>query len=74
MDDAGHEMQPHVQDGGPPVATLEVHRQRFKQSTEHERERLEPFNRPLELESPLEGLLRNRRGEIEGKADGWVAR
>ena len=48
---------------GAAIAPLETRRQRLEQPRQHERQRLEPLDRPLELERRLEALLGKRRHE-----------
>ena len=55
--------QQHVQHRGAAVAPFEPRRQRFEQPREHERQRLELLDRPLELERRLEALLGERGNE-----------
>ena len=55
--------QPQARDGGhrAAIGALERRRERLAQPREHERQRLEPLDRPLELE-PLDEPRRRRRG------------
>ena len=55
--------QRDVQRRRPAIARFETRRQRFEQTREHERQRFEPFDRPLEIERRVEPLLRERRHE-----------
>ena len=52
-------MQTDVQHGCAPTTALEMRRQRLEQPPEHERQRLEPVDRPFEIERLLEPLLRH---------------
>ena len=52
-----------VQDRRAAVAPLEARRQRLEQPRQHERQRLEPLDRPFELERRFEALLGQRRHE-----------
>lgn len=50
-----------MQDGGATIAALETCRQRLEEARQHERQRLERVDRPLELERRVEALLGQRR-------------
>ncbi len=43
------------------IATLETHRERLEQPCQHERQRLEPLDGPIEIDRRLETLLGNVR-------------
>jgi len=54
------------------VAPLEARRQRLEQTRQHERQRLEPLDRPLQLQRRLEPLLfegRHQRPDIVAARD-----
>jgi hypothetical protein len=55
--------QARGEDGRRPAAPFEVRAHRLEQAPEHERQRLEPFDGPLEIEVRLEGFLRHERHE-----------
>ena len=55
------EAEPHVQDRRTAIAPLEPRRQRLEQPRQHERQRLEPVDRPVEIDRPVEALLRQIR-------------
>ena len=61
-----HEVQPHVEHRRAAIAAFEVGRQRLDEAAEHERQRLEPFDRPLEIERLLEAFLGHRGHERRG--------
>ena len=48
------------------AAPLQVRAHRVEQAPEHERQRLESFDGPLEIEVRLEGFLRHERDERPG--------
>ena len=52
-----HQPQLHVQHGDAAIAQLEPQRQRLEQPRENERQRLEPFDRPIEVERRFEPLV-----------------
>jgi hypothetical protein len=59
----GDEIEPHVQRRGAAVAALEARGQRLEEAREHERQRLEPLDRPFQLGRRLEALLGKRGHE-----------
>ena len=58
-----HEAKRHVQRRRAAVAAFQPHRERFEQPREHERQRIEPFDRPLQFDRRLEAFVRERRHE-----------
>ena len=60
------EEETHVQHGRAAIAALEMRFERLQQTAEHERQRLEPLDRPLEIERLLEALLGHGRHERSG--------
>ena len=62
-----HQPELHVQHGHAAVAALEADRQRLEQPREHERQRLEALDRPLEIHGRLEPLLRQHPARAAGR-------
>ena len=60
---ARDEPQLDMQDRRAAIAALEARRQRFEQPRQHERQRLEPLDRPFQLERRFEPLVGQRRHE-----------
>src|SRR5206468_10872421 len=58
-----HQAKLDVENSRAAVAALETDRQRLEKPREDERQRLEPVDRPLEIERRLEPLVRKRRHE-----------
>ena len=61
MNGLRHQPEAHAQDGGGAIAALEPCRQRLEQPREHERQRLEPLDRPFQIDRRFERFFRNRR-------------
>ena len=55
--------QLEVEDGRAAIAAFETDRQRLEEPRQHERQRLEAFHRPFQLERGFEALFGQRRHE-----------